>query len=432
MLGRVFKGKLWSHGDFVRFWTGQTISQFGTQVTVLAFPTVAILVLHATALQVGILGALEFLAFPVLGLFAGVTADRVRRRPILIACDLGRAVALASIPVAAYFGVLTIYQMYAVALLVGVFTVFFDVSYQSYLPALIERQDLVEGNSKLEISRSTAQVAGPGVAGFLIQVAGGAAAIVVDAVSYIGSALLIWLVRRPEPQPAPASVEGAPSGIFAELREGLQVVFGNSILRRIVGCTATSNLGSNILFAVVLIFFYRRLHLSPAEVGIVFGAGSIGGVVGAAVSATMARRLNVGPTIIAGCLLFGIAFLGLPAALVLPPVPILTLGFAVATFGTTVYNVTQVSLRQAIAPNRVQGRMNATIRTVVWGTLPLGSVIGGILGTTVGLLPTIYIGGIVGLMSFLWVLGKPVRSLRQQPEPVEPTPTIPDASAGLG
>jgi MFS family permease len=356
----------------------------------------------------------------------------VRRRPILIASDLGRAVALASIPTAAYFGALTMYQMYAVALLVGVFTVFFDVSYQSYLPALIERQDLVDGNSKLEISRSTASVAGPGLAGFLIQYAGAAAAIVVDAVSYLGSALLIWLVRSPEPQPSPAREEGAPSGIIAELREGLQVVFGNRILRRIVGCTATSNLGSNITFAVVLIFFYRQLHLSPAEVGIIFGAGSIGGLVGAAVSATLARRINVGPTIIAGCLSFGIAFVALPAALVLPPLPVLTLGFAVATFGTTVYNVTQVSLRQAIAPNRVQGRMNATIRTVVWGTLPLGSVIGGILGTTVGLLPTIYIGGIVGLMSFLWVLGKPVRSLRQQPEPVEPTPTIPDASAGLG
>jgi MFS family permease len=134
MLSRVFKGRLWSHRDFVRFWAGQTISQFGTQVTVLAFPTVAILVLHATAFQVGLLAAFEFLAFPVLGLFAGVTADRVRRRPILIASDLGRAVALASIPAAAYFGALTMYQMYAVALLVGVFTVFFDVSYQSYPP----------------------------------------------------------------------------------------------------------------------------------------------------------------------------------------------------------------------------------------------------------------------------------------------------------
>jgi MFS family permease len=210
------------------------------------------------------------------------------------------------------------------------------------------------------------------------------------------------------------------------------VVFGNRILRRIVGCTATSNLGSNITFAVVLIFFYRQLHLSPAEVGIIFGAGSIGGLVGAAVSATLARRINVGPTIIAGCLFFGIAFVALPAALVLPPLPVLTLGFAVATFGTTVYNITQVSLRQAIVPNRVQGRMNATVRTVVWGTLPLGSVIGGALGTTIGILPTIYIGGAVGLTSVLWVLGKPVRELRQQPEPVEPTPTLPDATAGLG
>src|ERR1700694_1265050 len=432
MLGRLFKGKLWSHGDFARFWAGQAISQFGTQVTVLAFPTIAILVLHATAFEVGLLGALEFLAFPVLGLFAGVTADRVRRRPILIGADLGRAAALASIPVAAYVGILTIYQMYAVALLVGVFTVFFDVSYQSYLPALIERKDLVEGNSKLEVSRSTAQVAGPGLAGFLIQFAGGAAAIIVDAVSYVGSALLIWLVRKPEPRPSPSPADGAPTSIFAELREGLQVVFGNPLLRRLVGCTATSNLGSNILFAVALIFFYRRLQLSPVQVGIVFSVGSIGGLVGAAVSATIARRLKVGPTIIASCLLSSLYFAGLPAALLLPPVPVLTLAFILGTLGTTVYNVTQVSLRQAITPDRVQGRMNATVRTVVWGTIPLGAVLGGILGTTIGVLPTVYISGAVSLAAVLWVLGKPVRGLRDQPAPVEPAPTLPEAAPGLG
>jgi predicted MFS family arabinose efflux permease len=320
--------------------------------------------------------------------------------------------------------------MYAVALLVGVFTVFFDVSYQSYLPALIERKDLVEGNSKLEVSRSTAQVAGPGLAGFLIQFVGGAAAIIVDAVSYLGSALLVWLVRKPEPRPSPA--DGATTSIFAELREGLQVVFGNPILRRIVGCTATSNLGSNILFAVALIFFYRRLQLSPAQVGIVFGVGSIGGLVGATVSATIARRLKVGPTIIAASLLSSLYFAGLPAALVLPPVPVLTLAFGLGTFGTTVYNVTQVSLRQAITPDRVQGRMNATVRTVVWGTIPLGAVLGGILGTTIGVLPTVYIGGTVSLASVLWVLGKPVRGLRDQPDPVESAATPPEASPGLG
>lgn len=432
MLSRLFKGKLWSHGDFVRFWAGQSISQFGTQVTVLAFPTIAILVLHATAFEVGLLAGLEFLAFPVLGLFAGVTADRVRRRPILIACDLGRGVVLASLPVSAYLGVLTIYQLYVVALLVGVFTVFFDVSYQSYLPALIERKDLVEGNSKLEVSRSTAQVAGPGVAGVLIQFVGGAAAIIVDAVSYVGSALLIWQVRKPEPKPSPARADGSPTSIFAELREGLQVVFGNPILRRIVGCTATSNLGSNIVFAVALIFFYRRLRLSPAQVGIIFGVGSVGGVLGAAVSATIARRLTVGPTIIGSILVANVSFAGLPLALVLPVVPILTLAFILGTFGTTVYNITQLSLRQAITPDRVQGRMNATIRTVVWGTIPVGAVLGGILGTTIGVLPTVYIGGAVGLAAVLWALGKPVRRLRQQPEPVEPNPTLPEAAPGLG
>jgi MFS family permease len=166
---RSLKGKLWSDGDFLRLWTGETVSEVGTQVTLLAIPSVATLVLRAGPFEVGLLTALEFLAFPVLGLIAGVTADRVRRRPIMIVSDLGRVAALASVPIAAYLHVLTMNQLYAVALVVGVFTVFFDVSYQSYLPALIDRAELVEGNSKLEVTRSSAQVAGPGIAGILIQ-----------------------------------------------------------------------------------------------------------------------------------------------------------------------------------------------------------------------------------------------------------------------
>src|SRR6202140_5805270 len=204
----MLKGKLWRHPDFLKLWTGETISQFGSQVTFLAVPTVAILILHAGPFQVGVLSALEFLAFPTLGLVAGVYADRLRRRPIMIACDLGRMLAIGSIPVAYLLNLLTLEQLYIVALFTGVFTVFFDVSYQSYLPVVVDRPNLLEGNTKLEITPSTAQAAGPPTAGFLIQWIGGARAVAVDALSFLLSAVALSAIRTPEPKPKPGTEGG--------------------------------------------------------------------------------------------------------------------------------------------------------------------------------------------------------------------------------
>jgi MFS family permease len=431
MARRWLKGKLWSHRDFLRLWIGQSISQAGTQVTLLAFPSVAILILHAGPFEVGLLTTLEFLAFPVLGLIAGVTADRVRRRPLLIASDIGRMVALASVPIAAYMHVLTIYQMYAVALLVGVFTVFFDVSYQSFLPALIDRGDLVEGNSKLEVSRSSAQVAGPGIAGLLIQAVGGAAAIVVDSLSYLVSAVAVLMIRKPEPRPLPGTADGQKSSVAAELREGLHAVFGNGVIWRTVGCTATSNLGSNIIFAVELIFFYRQLHLSPGVVGLIWAGGSVGGIFGAMSASWLARRLGVGRTIIGSIFFSALGNFALPLAILGPPVAIIIPGYFLSNFSTPIYNITQVSLRQAVTADRVQGRMNATVRTVVWGTIPLGAFVGGILGSAIGIIPTILVGCVIATSAVVWALGRPVRSLREQPRPAGPGPTGPEAAQGL-
>src|SRR2546422_2457725 len=199
----MLRGRLWRHPDFLKLWAGETVSEFGSQVTLLAVPTVAILVLHAGPFQVGTLSALEFLAFPTLGLVAGVYADRLRRRPIMIVCDIGRGLALGSIPVAFLLNLLTLEQLYFVALLTGIFTVFFDVSYQSYLPALVDRPNLIEGNTKLEITRSTAQVAGPAVAGVPIQLIGGARAGALDALAFLRSALSAAAIQEPGTQPPP-------------------------------------------------------------------------------------------------------------------------------------------------------------------------------------------------------------------------------------
>jgi len=414
----VLRGKLWRHPDFLKLWAGESVSVFGSQVTVLAVPTVAILILHAGPFQVGILSALEFLAFPTLGLVAGVYADRLRRRPIMIVCDIGRGLALGSIPVAFLLNLLTLEQLYFVALLTGIFTVFFDVSYQSYLPALVDRPNLIEGNTKLEITRSTAQVAGPAVAGFLIQWIGGARAVAVDALSFLLSAIALASIKKPEPEPKPSTASGT-SGFIPEMREGIEVVIRNPILWRIAACTATTNLGSNMVFgAVFLVFAYRQLHLSAGVVGVVFALSSVGALAGAFLAGWVARKLGIGPTLGVMVMVGGLALLATPIALVGAPAVILaTTGF-IEGLTIPIYNINQVSLRQAITPDRVQGRMNATMRTIVWGTIPLGAFIGGILGTSIGLVQTIALGGILSTLAASWIFLGPVIRLREQPTPV--------------
>src|SRR5437868_10909625 len=247
----AFSG-LWRHSEFVKLWTGQTISLFGTEVSQLAIPLTAALVLNATPAQMGLLAALEYAPFLLLSLFAGVWVDRMYRRPVLIVADIGRALLLGSIPLSALLGLLRIEQLYVVGLMTGVLTVFFDVAYQSYLPVLVKREHLVEGNSKLEVSRSVAQIAGPGVAGALVQVITAPLAVLVDALSFVASVISLLLIRVREP--APVRHDGNAGSIWSELREGLDVVLGNPLLRSIAGCTGTSNLFGNGVMAVYVLY----------------------------------------------------------------------------------------------------------------------------------------------------------------------------------
>ena len=409
-------GRLWRDGEFLKLWAGQGISELGSQVSLLALPTVAILVLGATPFQVGLLAACETLAFPVLGLVAGVYVDRWPRRPIMIACDVGRLLALASVPVAFALGVLSMPQLYAVALITGVGTVFFDVAYQSYLPALIPRADLIEGNTKLQVTGSVAQMAGPALGGFLIQLLGPARAVAADAATFLVSVVSLAWIRRAEPPPAPAKESGR-GGFLAEMWEGIQVVFGNSTIWKIAGSTSTSNLGSNLFFAVFLIFLYRILHLSPGTVGVIFAAGAVGGLLGALTAAWIPRRIGLGPTLFVTMLVSGLSMILIPLAQYGFAIPLLFASMFVTSFVIPVYNINQVSLRQAIVPDRLQGRMNATVRTIIWGTNPIGAFIGGIIGSTYGIVPALYAGIAVSLLAGFWILLGPIR-LRVQPEAV--------------
>jgi len=408
-------GGLWRHANFLRLWTGQTISQFGTQITLLALPLTAALTLHATPAEMGILSATETAPFLLVGLFAGVWVDRLRRRPILLVTDCARGVLLFAIPLAALLDVLTIGLLYVVALLVGILTVFFDVVYQSFLPALVGREQLVEGNSKLEVSRSAAQIAGPGVAGGLVQLITAPMVIVVDATSFLISALFLAFVRVPEAAPAPRAERQT---VWNDIGEGLHVVVGNPLLRAIAGCTGTGNLFGNMQLAVFVLFLTRTLGIGPGLLGLIYAVGSIGALVGALSAGRIARALGVGRAIIIagaagniGWLL--VSFLG--GSVTLSASLLMAIWFFSSISGM-VYNITQVSLRQAITPDHLLGRMNATMRFIVWGTLPIGALIGGALGSVIGLRPTILIGAIGQCLAFLWVFFSPVRALREQPE----------------
>src|SRR5215207_3642950 len=286
---------LWHHRDFIRLWTGDSISQIGAMVSLIALPLLAIKVLDATPFEVGLLTTAETAAFLLVGLPAGAWVDRVRRRNVLIVGDIGRAVLLGSLPLAWYLDLLTLAQLYAVALFTGVLTVFFDVAYQSYLPGLVGRDYLVEGNAKLEGTQSVAQVAGPPVAGVLVQAITAPYAILVDALSFLWSALWVGSIRSREQLP-----ERLPDrNLVAEVREGLSFVLGHRLLRAIVACTATSNLFSNVGMTafVVLLADQAELNLSAGTIGLLFSAAAIGGLIGAVVARRFAEWVGQGPSL---------------------------------------------------------------------------------------------------------------------------------------
>jgi len=407
--------------DFQKLWTAQTISVFGSQVSALAIPLTAALILKVDAFPFALLGTIEFLPFILFTLPAGAWVDRLRRRPILISGDLGRALALATIPAAYFIGALTIWQLYIVGFVTGTLTVFFDVANQSYLPSIVERDELVEGNSKLQISQSAAQIAGPGIAGYLVGIVTAPVAILLDSLSFVVSAFFVFLIRRPEPPVVQHLDEsGKPKrSIFTEIRQGLSFVLGHRSLRAISAATATSNLFGSISGAIYILYFVKTLGLSPATIGIVFAIGNVGTLTGAVLANRAARWFGLGPTIIAsifigsfGGLLIAIAPTGNEA------IPFLIASGIFGGVSQMVYNINQVSYRQAICPPRMQGRMNATVRFLVWGTMPIGSIIGGILGSTIGLHETIWVGAILGFMPAIFPFFSPVRYLRTMPEPV--------------
>jgi len=406
-------GALWRHPDFLRLWLGQSASMLGDEVAALAIPTVAILVLGAGAFELGILNALTYLPFLLFGLPAGVLVDRLRRRPVLIAADFIRALVVASIPIAFAAGLLHLWQLYLVAFLTGIVAVFFDIAYQAYLPNLVGKANLVEGNTKLTISESGTALVGPALGGFLIQVVGAAWAVGADAFSFLVSSLSLLAIRAREATPERAQAKRAP--LLREIEEGLRFVFGHAVLRPIMIAGAIHNFGGIMVRTVFFLYAYRQLHLTPAAVGLIFALGACGLLFGAMVSSFANRVAGVGPTLLVCQLLTGVAYLLIPLASLGLAFLVLVVSQLLLDVVRATFNITAVSLRQAVTPDHLLGRMTASYRTVIWGVFPLGALAGGIAGTRLGLVPAIVLGGLLTLAASGWLLTRSVYTLRAHP-----------------
>lgn len=402
--------------DFRLLWAAHSVSAFGDAVTLVALPSVAILTLHAGALAVGAISAMQGLAWGLVGLPAGVWVDRLPRRKVMINCDLGRLLVIATVPVAAALGGLTIWQLAAVAGIAGIGTVFFMTASSTYIPALLDQDDFTDANARLELSTSTSMLSGPTLAGALIAAVGAPFAMAADACSFLASALLL---RRIEHERVRVRV-GRTERFRSELVRGLRVVRERPVLMRITAATGLSNLGLAAQQAVLLLFVYRGLGLHPLAVGIALGLGAAGNVVGSALSPRLTRALGSGRALLAATTLEGLGLLLILLALAGLPAVWVAVALAARGLFNPLWNVNAVTVRQVIVPHELQGRVSAALRMVGIGTWPLGALAGGALGASLatslgaehGYALTLAIASIVAASSGIFVAPRSVRDLR--------------------
>lgn len=403
---------LWRHTDFLLLWGGQSVSQVGSQVTTWALPLVAVLLLGASPLQMGILALMGRLPLLLIGLPAGAWVDRLSYRRVLIVADGGRALLIGSIPLAAWLHILSLFQLYLVALLVGLLSVFFDIAYQSFLPSLVADEHLVEANSKLESSTALASIVGPGLAGTLVQWISGPLALLVDALSFVVSAISLVAMRVRER----VSKEGARARpLLGDIGEGLRFFWQQPVIRALTISAALFNLFDNVLGAEYVLYLTRTLHLGAVSVGIVGACGGVGWLLGALLTARLTRRFGLGPTLIGSIALSCLA----KAAIALAGGPLLlTLGAVICgellfQGVATVYIINSLSLRQSVLPEDLRGRVTAAIRVITWGVGSFGALLGGILATVVDLRPTMLIAASGTVLALVWIVSSPVRQVRQ-------------------
>jgi MFS family permease len=404
-------GALWHNPNFLKLWMGETVSYIGSQITVLVLPLTAILFLKVNSAQLGVLNAMDYMPFLLFSLVAGIWIDRHHRRPILIIANIGRAVLLIFIPLLAWFGHLRFEYLLAITFLVGIFNVFFSLAYQSFLPSVVNREELTEGNSKLALSLSLSEVIGPGLGGLLLQIIAAPFALLVDACSFLISAFNLLLIHVHEPEPVHTR---GMQNVWHDMKAGFKITFGNASLRAFAGEAAHYNLFWQMFLTVFLLYAIRILHISVLFLGILFALGSVGGLIGVLLTNYTARRFGVGPTITVA------AMIGCMPPLLIPFIhgqgilqtSLLATAFLLTGAGVTGCNVHVISVRQALTPERFLGRMNSIYRLLTYGVIPIAALLSGFLGQWIGLHNTLLISTCGLALDFLWLLLSPIPRLR--------------------
>jgi MFS family permease len=405
------------HRPFMRLWAAMSVSLFGDQISALAIPLAAVLKLHASAGAMGVLTALFWMPHLLFSLPVGVWVDsRPVKRTVMIAADVLRCLVLASIPVTAAFGALSLEQLYAVVFLVGTCGVFFDLSYSSFFTATVPREHVLAANGRLSTSRGIAYVGGPSLAGVLVQLLTAPIAILADALSFVGSALFLRGARVDEPFEETRGVSP-----LERLWEGIRVLTRHSVLRAGVGCAATVNFFTFMIAAVYVLYASRTLGLSAGLIGITLGVGAVGALIGAVVAPRIGRRFGLGPTIAIGCLLFAAPFALLPFAAgpTFAKAGILCVAEFLSGVGVMLFDVNLASLTALAVPYRLRSRLTGVSRFFNYGTRPFGAVLGGILAGAIGLRPMLLVASVGAVLSVVWLLASPILRIHDLEEELE-------------
>jgi MFS family permease len=409
------RSSLWENRDFLNLWSAETIAQFGVQLGIVAIPLIAALTLDASPIEMGILAAAGQAPRLVIGFFAGAWVDRLRRRPIMIAADIGRALTYALIPIAAMMDVLSFEILLGVALLAGAQSVFFDAAWSATIPHLVERRDLADANGKLMASASLAQVTGPALAGTLITILSGPMVIGITSGTFAGSGWFLTRIRKREDRPARAA-DDQPN-LWHEVREGFHELWRSRVVRPLTTSATVLNFGGFMFLSVYILFMTQDLGLSERGIGFVFASGGVGALIGSAMAAPLAQRFGVGKTVLWGAVGFGLANFLVPAAILMPDHALLLVVGSefTAWMALQVFNVNRFSLRQALTPDHLLGRVSSSTMTIIGGSQLVGSLAGGAIGQVFSVHIALYVSVAVMFLAAWWVLDSPVPGIASMP-----------------
>lgn len=407
-------GGLWANGNFLNLWSAESIAQVGSQISPVAIPLLAALTLNATAFQMGLLTAASGVPVLLLGFLAGAWVDRLRKKPVMMAMDVGRALVLMAIPVAALLDVLSIPLLIAVALLTGSQSVVFNAAYVSILPALVKRSELSDANGKLYASMSVAQVAGPATAGTLISLLSAPVVMVINSLTYLGSAFYIGRIDHDE---TPSSATADDRHLLREVAEGFGALFSSPVLRAISLSSATINLAGWMFLAVYVLYMTNDLGLSATGVGLVFASGGAGALIGSLVASRLSNRFGVGRVMVWAAILFGVSGLTVPMAILAPhhALPLIVFAEFAQWMTLVIFNVLGLSLRQTLTPSRLLGRVAASNQVLAQGMMPIGSFLGGVIGSLVSVQAALVVGVFGMFLAAAWVMFSPVPSIHEMP-----------------